>query len=271
MPTEVITIASLKGGVGKTTTSYALAAAAVSGGLRVVAIDLDPTGGLSNVLEKAKRSVTIADVLQGRVTLEEALVEHPLGIRTVAGHRSLNDEALPAAQLREIFEPVRDSADLILLDTHPHEPSLLGPMAVADRIVIPTALDILSLRAAALTVGLAQQVGTIDKIRGIVVTNAKRPMSRLTESLLNGLTMNGLAFETVLWYSSAWVQATSGRGELPERELLDQTKLLLREVAVRPAPVEALRRFIAMAQGRRGREDTSARVPVLQTAPAFSG
>ncbi len=220
----------------------------------MVAIDLDPTGGLSNVLEKAKRSVTIADVLHGRVSLEDALIEHPLGIRTVAGHRSLNDEALPAAQLRSIFEPILDSIDILLLDTHPHEPSLIGPMSVADRIVIPTALDILSLRAAALTVGLAQQLGTLDKIRGIVVTNAKRPMSRITESLLNGLTLSGLAFETVLWYSSEWVLATSGRGELPAAELLEQTKVLLREVAVRPAPVEALRRFIAMAQGRRARE-----------------
>jgi cellulose biosynthesis protein BcsQ len=272
VPAEVITIASLKGGVGKTTTSYALAAAAAAGGLRVVAIDLDPTGGLSNVLEKAKRSITIADVLHQRVSLLDALIEHPLGIKTVAGHRSLNEEALPAAQLQSIFEPIRDSVDLILLDTHPHEPSLLGPMSVADRIVIPTALDILSLRAAALTVGLAQQLGVLDKIRGIVVTNAKRPMSRITESLLNGLTLSGLAFETVLWYSSGWVLATSGRGELPEQELLDQTKVLLREVAVRPSPVEALRRFIAMAQGRRGRPASAPLSPFSVThAPALSG
>ena len=90
MPAEVITVASLKGGVGKTTTSYALAAAAAARHLRVIAIDLDPTGGLSNALERAKRTVTIADVLRGRCTLEEALIDHPLGIRTVAGHRSLN-------------------------------------------------------------------------------------------------------------------------------------------------------------------------------------
>ena len=268
--TEVITIASLKGGVGKTTTSYALGAAAAAGGLRVIAIDLDPTGGLSNVLEKAKRSVTIADVLHGRVSLADALIEHPLGIKTVAGHRSLNDEPLPAEQLRSIFEPVRDRADLILLDTHPHEPSLLGPMSVADRIVIPTALDILSLRAAALTVGLAQQLGALEKIRGIVVTNAKRPMSRITESLLNGLTLSGLAFETVLWYSSGWVRATSGRGELPEPELLEQTKVLLREVAVRPSPVAALQRFIAMAQGRRSKP-VAEQSDAYEPAPVLSG
>ena len=73
MPAEVITIASLKGGVGKTTSSYALCAAAAAGGLKVIAIDLDPTGGLSNALERAKRNVTVIDVLHGRVEAEGKL------------------------------------------------------------------------------------------------------------------------------------------------------------------------------------------------------
>src|SRR5438132_750958 len=257
VPAEIITIASLKGGVGKTTSSYALSAAAAAGGLRVVAIDLDPTGGLSNALERAKRTVTVIDVLHNRVSLRDALIEHPLGIHTVAAHRGLNDEALSADQLFSMLDDIRNDCDIILLDTHPHEPSLLGPMAVADRIIVPTALDILSLRAAALTVGLARQLNVLEKIRGIVVTNAKRPMSRITESLLNGLTMSGLAFETVLWYSPGWVLATSGRGELPDDELLAQSKMLLREVATRPVPEEALRQFISMAQGRRARQPSA--------------
>jgi chromosome partitioning protein len=253
VPAEVITIASLKGGVGKTTSSYALCAAAAAGGLRVIAIDLDPTGGLSNALERAKRNVTVIDVLHGRVSLRDALIDHPLGIRTVASHRSLNDESPSKEQLEEMLAEVRDDCDIILLDTHPHEPSLVGPMGAADRIVVPTALDILSLRAAALTVGLAQQLEVLDRIRGIVVTNAKRPLSRITDSLLNGLTLSGLAFETVLWYSPGWVVATSGRGELPDQELLTESKMLLREVATRPSPTEALRQFVGMAQGRRPR------------------
>ncbi|MBV8196455.1 MAG: AAA family ATPase [Candidatus Dormibacteraeota bacterium] len=253
MAAEIITIASLKGGVGKTTTSYALAAAAAAGGLRVIAVDLDPTGGLSNALEKAKRSVTIADVLHGRALMQDALMDHPLGIKAVASHRSLNEEAPSEEQLRRVLGGVLDMCDIVLLDTHPHEPSLIGPLAVADRIIVPTALDILSLRAAALSVGLAQQLNVLERIRGIVVTNVKRPMSRITESLLHGLTLSGLAFDTVLWYSAGWILATSGRGEPPDGELLAQSKQLLREVAVRPVPVEALRQFISMAQGRRPR------------------
>ena len=254
MAAEIITIASLKGGVGKTTTSYALGAAAADGGLRVIAVDLDPTGGLSNALEKAKRTVSIADVLHGRVSMQEAVLDHPLGIKTVASHRSLNDESPSEDRLREILDPILDAYDVVLLDTHPHEPSLIGPMAVADRIIVPTALDILSLRAAALTVGLAQQLQVLERIRGIVVTNVKRPLSRITESLLNGLTLSGLAFETILWYSPGWILATSGKGELPDSELLTESKMLLREVATRPVPAEALRQFISMAQGRRARE-----------------
>jgi hypothetical protein len=45
--------------------------------------------------------------------------------------------------------------------------------------------------------------------------------------------------------------ATSGRGELPDAELLSESKMLLREVATRPSPTEALRQFVGMAQGRR--------------------
>ena len=152
----------------------------------------------------------------GASRLRDALIDHPLGIRTVVSHRSLNEKSPSKEQLDEMLADVRDDCDIILLDTHPHEPSLVGPMGAADRIVIPTALDILSLRAAALTVGLAQQLDVLDRIRGIVVTNAKRPLSRITNSLLNGLTLSGLAFETVLWYSPGWVVATSGRGELPD-------------------------------------------------------
>ncbi|MFN2582133.1 MAG: MinD/ParA family protein, partial [Candidatus Dormibacteria bacterium] len=207
----------------------------------------------SNALEKAKRTATIADVLTGRVAMQDALMDHPLGIKAVASHRNLNDLVPSEDQLRTILAGVLDSSDIVLLDTHPHEPSLLGPMAVADRIMVPTALDILSLRAAALTVGLAQQLNVLELIRGIVVTNVKRPMSRITESLLNGLTLSGLAFETILWYSPGWILATSGRGELPDEELLTQSKQLLREMAVRPSPDQALRQFISMAQGRRPR------------------
>jgi cellulose biosynthesis protein BcsQ len=248
---EIITIASLKGRVGKTTVSRALAAAASAGGLQVLAIDLDPTGGANNSREKAKAAATMADVLAGQMAVKDAFIEHPMGGQAAASQRNLGVETNPEAALRHALESVLDEYNVVLLDTHPDEAALFGPMAVADRIIVPTALDILSLRAAALTVGFAQQIGVLERIRGIVVSDVERPMSAVTESLLNGLTMSGLAFETILWHSDVWATAAADGPDVLDDDLLAQSSRLLREVAVRPEPVEALRQFISLAQGRR--------------------
>ena len=250
MPAEIITIASLKGGANKTITAYALTRAAAAGGLRVIAIDLDPAGGLTTALAIKWRSGTIADVLLGGLPLAAALTQHPSGVRLAAAHRSLIDEAVSEKQLNALLGPVRAECDVIVLDTNATEPAIVGPLAVADHIVIPTGLDILSMRAAALTVGLAQRRNVLDHIRGIAVANVERPASRTEQSLLEGLTKSGLAFDTVLWSSPEWAAVVTGASEDPPAELLEQSRMLLREVATRSTSVDALRQFVGLAHGR---------------------
>jgi cellulose biosynthesis protein BcsQ len=250
MPAEIITIASLKGGANKTITAYALTRAAAAGGLRVIAIDLDPAGGLTTALAIKWRSGTIADVLLGGLPLTNALTQHPSGARLAAAHRSLIDEAVSEKQLNALLDPVRAECDVIVLDTDTSERAIAGPMAVADHIVIPTGLDILSLRAAALTVGLGQHRNLLDRIRGIAVANVARPASRTEQSLLEGLSKSGLAFETVLWCSPDWDAVLAGGNDNPPAELLAQSKRLLREVATRSTSVDALRQFVGLAHAR---------------------
>jgi len=250
MPAEIITIASLKGGANKTIAAYALTRAAAAGGLRVIAIDLDPAGGLTTALAIKWRSGTIADVLLGGLPLANALTQHPSGARLAAAHRSLIGEAVSQKQLNALLDPVRAECDVIVLDTDTSEAAVVGPMAVADHIVIPTGLDILSLRAAALTVGLAQHRNLLDRIRGIAVANVERPSSRTEQSLLEGLSKSGLAFETVLWSSPEWDAVVAGTTETPPDALLAQSKRLLREVATRSTSVDALRQFVGLAQAR---------------------
>ncbi len=249
MPAEIITIASLKSAVGKTTVTYALAAAGAATGLDVIALDLDPSGGISAGLEVARRETTIADVLEARIPLADALSRHPLGIRTLAAHRTLDGEALTAARLRAVLEPVLDRCDIVLLDTGFDETAVTGPLAVADRIVVPTSLDVLSMRAAALTAGLAQQEGCVERVSGLAVVNVPQPPSATTQSLLDALLRTGMAYESVLWHDQSWAVAAERTAPLPET-VLASSKALLREVATRPAPVDALMQFIALAQGR---------------------
>lgn len=249
MTAEIIAIASLKDGAGKTTACTALAAAGAAIGLDVIAIDLDPEGGVSRALDGVPRA-TILDVLESNVSLPAALMRHPLGMRTVASHRGIAEDVLSEGWLRSILATVLEESDLVILDTSTDERMLLAPLRVADRIVIATSLDILSMRAAALTAGFAEQADVLDRVSGLLVSNVVRELTRDTERLLQGLSSTGLALDTVLWHDGAWPgMLLPGCGEMP-RFLMAEAKALLREVATRQAPTQALQRFLGLAQGR---------------------
>lgn len=59
----VISVLSLKGGVGKTSVALGLAGAGLKRGMRVLVIDLDPQGNATSILQSRHRAQTAADVL----------------------------------------------------------------------------------------------------------------------------------------------------------------------------------------------------------------
>ena len=246
VPAQVIAIASLKRGAGTTTTACVLGAAASASGLRVAALDLDPRGGLSAALQRSDGMLTLADVLRGDVTLRDALLEHPSGMRVVAAHRGLAEDHPSEERLRALLRGLVEDVDLVLLDTAAHAALLPAPLAVADGIVVPAGLDILSQRGAVLTIGLARRLGVADRFRGIVVVGAEPALSPAAQGLLGSLQRSGLAFETGLAHDQTW-RVTGG---VPSERALASGRLLLRELAVRAAPVEAARGYAELAQGR---------------------
>src|ERR671935_259668 len=71
---ETITVLSLKGGTGKTTTVRTLSDVLRRVGLDVLAIDLDPQGNLSDYFDvPPDASPTIADVLAGDAKAKAAV------------------------------------------------------------------------------------------------------------------------------------------------------------------------------------------------------
>ena len=71
---HTITVLSQKGGTGKTTAVRTLADAFRRGGLRTLAVDLDPQGNLSDYFDlPTDVQPTIADVLAGRASAAEAV------------------------------------------------------------------------------------------------------------------------------------------------------------------------------------------------------
>lgn len=163
----VIALTNQKGGVGKTTTSGALAAGLASFyDKKVLAIDLDPQGNLGFSLGlDIEDGYTIHDVLKGTISMREA-IQSVNGCDLVTSNILLSSAELDfTAANRELLlkaalGSVIDDYDYIIIDTPPALNILtVNAYAVADHLIIPMAPEILSL------LGLTQLKETVDSVR----------------------------------------------------------------------------------------------------------
>jgi chromosome partitioning protein len=136
---ETIAVLSQKGGTGKTTTVRTLADVLRRCDLRVLAIDLDPQGNLSDYFDvPPDAEPTISDVLAGRVTLTEAAREGvvPANLRLAETELALAGRMGRELSLRRALRDVRDSHDVILIDC----PPALGLLTVNGLVAADHAL-----------------------------------------------------------------------------------------------------------------------------------
>jgi len=117
-----ISVLSQKGGTGKTTTVRTLTDVFRRIGLRVLAVDLDPQGNLSDYLDiEPDASPTIGDVLSGRAEIRDAIKQSvvPANLGLAEAELVLGGKMGRELTMKRALAQVKDDYDLILIDCPP--------------------------------------------------------------------------------------------------------------------------------------------------------
>lgn len=190
---HVLSISSLKGGVGKTTVTLGLASAAFARGLRTLVVDLDPQSDASTGMDiQVAGHLTIADVLgapkertvrqaiapsgwtRGRPGTVDVLIGSPSAINFDGPHPSIRE----IWKLEEALAHVEADYDLVLVDCAPSLNALTRTAwAASDRVVVVTEPGLFSVAAADRALRAIEEIrrGLSPRLQplGIIVNRAR--------------------------------------------------------------------------------------------------
>jgi septum site-determining protein MinD len=172
---RAIVVTSGKGGVGKTTTTANIGTALALAGAKVALIDADV--GLRNLdivlgLEARVRS-HVLDVLEGRVTLDEALVSDKRvpTLRLLAAAQTREKDEVDTTAMHAMVDSLREQFDYVLIDCPAGiEKGFTNAIVGADEAIIVCTPEVAAVRDADRVVGL---LGNRESIKLIV--NRLRP------------------------------------------------------------------------------------------------
>lgn len=171
---KVISISNQKGGVGKTTTTGAVAAGFKQKGYKVLCVDLDPQSNLSfSSGAETEDCPTIYEILKGEAKTSFSIQKLP-AFDIISSNILLSGIELEFTQtgreflLKEALSSVKEKYDYIFIDTPPALSILtVNAFTASDIIIIPMLTDIFSLQ------GIAQLSETIDRVRRYCNPNLK--------------------------------------------------------------------------------------------------
>jgi len=189
---RAIVVTSGKGGVGKTTTTANIGTALALTGATVALVDADV--GLRNLdivlgLEARVRS-HVLDVLEGHVTLDDALVtdKRVPTLRLLAAAQTREKDEVDTQAMREMVDSLRERFDYVFIDCPAGiEKGFTNAIVGADEAIVVCTPEVAAVRDADRVVGL---LGNRTSIK--LVVNRLRPELVRRGKMLSVDDLNGI-------------------------------------------------------------------------------
>lgn len=197
---EVIAICNQKGGIAKTTSTVNVGSILVENGKRVLLIDLDPQGNLTQALGVREYENTMHDCLVRDLPLSESIVHTDFDIDVIPANINLANVEGQLVEaggkeviLKNLIQDLQKEYDYVLIDCLPSLNILtVNALCAADSILIPMEASIFALQGLGQLIKIIQliQKGFNSKlvVKGVFLTKVTRTSLTLEfENQLKGI------------------------------------------------------------------------------------
>ena len=253
---KIISIASQKGGVGKTTTALNLGFSLSRFGSRVLLVDGDPQGGMtiaSNV--KRRTSLGIIDLLKGEHGLSDIVMRSRDRTLSVAGIGRLEPEdiflleaAATDGRLGQVLTTIATGFDYVLLDAPAGVGGIVTSLlSVSDSVILVVLCKMLSLKTLPSFLTLTKWV-----------RDHKNPRLKLEGVLFSMMDRrNPLEAELLVEFKSSLPEEIFFKTLIPFEEVIEKASNRSFPVALMPDSQQANKHYIDLALELKEREIAS--------------
>ena len=176
---RVVTVLSMKGGVGKTVVSSNLAVAIAGLGKSVALVDLDLQFGDVGIVLGLEPTQTIVGAVQSGERLDADMlrgfmVEHSSGVRALLAPTLPEDaEIVTASRIDRILGLLVTMFDYVIIDTPPTlDEAVLTALDRSDRVLVVTMMDVASVKNSRVSLQKLRQLGYNGSLVDIMLNRA---------------------------------------------------------------------------------------------------
>ena len=228
---KIIVFANRKGGVAKTSSSCAFAAALKLKGYRVLAIDMDPQGNLSSHVQADVYKDGVFDLLTRKATIKDVIQKLDV-FDIIPTTADLNRAELEITEigkehrLKEVLEPTFKDYDYIIIDTSTYiGTAMIMALSCADEIIIPANAQAFSLNGLNEVLqaisGVKKYINPKVKIAGILITAYdKRKTS--TRTMKDAATQMSTMFEAPLFNTVIRISAAMEKAQINGQDIFTE-------------------------------------------------